>query len=299
MGAALQAALAEAATQDGVASRAQLRRHLSARQIGHATRSGKLEQVLPSVFAALGAPDTWRRRLRAIELWAGRGAALSHETAGALHGFNRVREGALAVTLCRSLELAAPYVVHRVARLPHGDVTTINGLRVTSPCRTLVDLACTLPQADLRACVDQALRQRRVTLEQLSNAVARSKHRRGVGVLRELIEGFDRGDGPTESELEALVLDLIAEAELPRPTKQRAVVAGGRLRRLDFHFPGTRVVIEADGYAYHAGLNAFEADRERLNALTLRGFRVLHWTWAALHERPHELLAQLQLALAQ
>ncbi len=71
----------------------------------------------------------------------------------------------------------------------------------------------------------------------------------------------------------------------------------GRRVRLDFRIPGTRVAIEADGYAHHATLSAFEGDRVRSNALTAAGYRVLHWTWQALRERPEELIDELWATL--
>jgi very-short-patch-repair endonuclease len=56
--------------------------------------------------------------------------------------------------------------------------------------------------------------------------------------------------------------------------------------------------VEADGYATHSSPLAFEKDRQRANSLTLRGFRVLQWTWKALHERPAELIRELTGVLA-
>lgn len=112
-------------------------------------------------------------------------------------------------------------------------------------------------------------------------------------MVRELLEEFRGGRGPTESELERLVLRVLDEARFPRPDQQRPIYAGGRLRRIDFCFAGPRLLIEADGYAYHASVQVFEDDRRRNNALVARGYTVLHWTWKALHEHPDRLLAEL------
>ena len=59
------------------------------------------------------------------------------------------------------------------------------------------------------------------------------------------------------------------------------------------------MVIEADGYAWHATVDAFERDRQRRNELTLRGLQTLQWTWSALRERPEELLIELATLLGQ
>ena len=125
----------------------------------------------------------------------------------------------------------------------------------------------------------------------------RSKRRPGVINLRELLRKFNGDGGPTESELERLCLELLELAELPKPRLQWALVAGKKRRRLDLFFDSFGVVVEADGYAFHSGIEAFEDDRERNNDLIVMNLRVLRWTWRALHERPEELVAQLFAAL--
>ena len=90
---------------------------------------------------------------------------------------------------------------------------------------------------------------------------------------------------------------MIAAAGVPRPKVQWAVVAGSKQRRLDLFFKDQGVVVEADGYATHSGIDSFEDDRVRNNSLAVSGLLVLHWTWRALHDRPEELIAELYVAL--
>ena len=253
-------------------------------------------ELFPEVYRVEGAPPTWRQRLTAASLWAARGFALSHHTAGRLHGFTRCRGEAVELTATRDLRFPAA-TVHRVQTLPVDELALVDGLRATSVTRTLLDLAAVDPERDVRACVDQALSRKWTSLDRLERALARVPHQRGVRFLRRLVDEYSGGEGPTESELEARVLELFEAAGLPRPHTQRRVMAGNRLRRLDFALPGTPLVIEADGYAHHSSPTAFEEDRARNNALTARGYRVLHWTWAAVNERPDQLVAQLCAAM--
>jgi very-short-patch-repair endonuclease len=188
--------------------------------------------------------------------------------------------------------------VHRVEPLPWRDLTSVEGFRLTCATRTLLDLSASQPFETLKRAADDALGRRLTTVDRLAAAVERSRGRRGIRALRELVSAYQGGDGPTESELESLVLEVIEAAGLPRPRCQTPVRAGGRARRLDFLFPVQRVVIEADGYAHHASPESFEQDRRRTNSLTAQGYRVLHWTWRALRERPQELLCELRAALA-
>ena len=190
-------------------------------------------------------------------------------------------------------------VTHRVDTLSHHDVTTISGLQVTSVTRTLLDLAKDEPPAMVRAAVDEALRRKLTDLDKLEAALERVPREPGTAFLKQLIAGYRGDDGPSESELEARVMELFDAYGLPRPVRQRTVRAGKRERRLDFLVPGTNVVIEGDGYAYHSSVEVFEKDRERNNALIARGYRVLHWTWAAMRERPDELAEQLLAVLAR
>lgn len=171
------------------------------------------------------------------------------------------------------------------------------GMRVTSLLRTVLDLAATESERDVEAALDSALTRKLTTSEDLRRFVDRHAGERGVVLLRRLLERYEGGDGPSESELESRVLELVDDAGLPRPVRQQSIKLGGRTRRLDFRFAGSNVVIEADGFAWHANPVSFEKDRQRANALAARGLVVLHWTWAALEERPDVLVTELLRAL--
>ncbi|MCC6333413.1 MAG: DUF559 domain-containing protein [Myxococcales bacterium] len=311
----VRAALALAAMQHGVLRRDQaFQLGLSARQVDRLRANGAWRDVFRSVYRVDGAPETWLCRLHAAALWAagnrreatrlyrerpGRQVgdhvyAISHRAAAALHGFNRYPEGALELSVTRGTRCPASLTIYRVdALLPEKDVIDVGGLSVTSIPRTLVDLARSEADDDVRASVEQALSRRWMKLEELEKALRRSGRRPGIPFLKALVREYQGGDGPAESELESRVFELFKEAGLPRPLRQQRVRGRGRQRRLDFLIPGTRVVIEADGYAHHSSLEAFEEDRQRTNALLARGFKVLHWTWAGLHDDPQRLLTEL------
>lgn len=290
--------LRRAASQHGAIARWQaLQCGLSRQQLRSLLRLGRWVRALPGVFLVAGAPEDWRQKLHAALLWAGPGAALSHRTAAALHGFARFRESGVQLVSPREKRSPRGMTLYKVDTLRGADVARLEGLTVTSVTRTLLDLAATEPEADVRACLDEALRRKWTTLDDFELVLRDHEGKRGVARLRRLVAALQGAGGPTESALEDKVLDLLDAEGLPRPVSQHAVYAGGRLRRLDFKFANSRVVIEADGYAYHSSPAAFERDRERLNALRVRGFVVLQWTWRALLERPDELVAQLRHVL--
>ena len=291
------ALMVAAAECGGLVTRAELMKALSARQLKTRLRSGALVRVFPAVYRHVAAPQTPRQNVAALLLWAGHGAVLSHKTAAALHGLEGFLEGSLEVTITRQLRAPKGVVVHRVSAISHRDVVEVDDLSVTSVTRTLIDLAAETDSLTLRAAFDHALREKKTTLKALQRVAGRSSNRPGIIDVRALLHELKGVGGPTESQLEALALDLIAAAGLPRPEVQRAVVAGAARRRLDLLFKNQGVVIETDGYATHAGIDSFEDDRARNNSLIAGGLRVLHWTWAALHDRPEELIAELYVAL--
>jgi len=294
-----KSAAAIAARQLGVLSRDQARgAGLSERQINHRLTSGGWERLYPTVFRLQGTSRSWRQRLYAVSLWAGAGFAFSHRCAAALHGFDRFSSERVELVTTRRVRLEAPAVVHRVSALSWRDVVSVESFRVTSATRTLLDLAASETPEDLKAGLDQALRRKWTTLERLEVAL-QSRQGKGLSTLREWVDEYRGGDGPSESELESRVLELFEAAMLPQPQRQRAIKVAGKLRRLDFNIPGTPLIIEADGYAHHSSSKAFEDDRSRDNALVARGYVVLRWTWKALLERPDELVQEVLQATAR
>lgn len=287
-----------AGRQQGVVARAQvLGEGMSARAIDGRRARGRWSSLLPGVYRIEGSPPGWWQQVTATALWAGERGVLSHRTAAAVWGLSRYREvGRIHVTV--GVFLPAPsWVATHQSTLRPKDLVVHRGLRITSIPRTLLDLAKKDDPADVEAAADSALAKKLTTVPELRRFVNRHRGHRGIRLLRRLVEGYEGGNGPVESELESRVLELIDRAGLPRPRRQQRLSLGGQRRRLDFCFPGTNVVIEADGYASHASPTAFETDRARANALAVRGYVVLRWTWSGIRDRPQALLDELARAL--
>ena len=267
--------------------------------IARRVAAGVWSRVLPAVFRLGGAARTHAQRLQAAALWAGDDGVLSHGAAAVVWGFDVFREAPPELTMTCDRRLDGVLRVHRVDSLARAEIVTRRGLRITSMTRTLLDVAAAGDDRATRACLNEALRRRWLTVETLRRLVADAQGARGVEVLRELLHELEGGDGPTESQLEDAVVEALIWEGLPRPRRQCAVVVDGRVRRLDFQFAGTPVVLEADGFAWHSTSRSFEEDRARHNALTARGFIVICWTWAALHQHPERLARQLREVLAR
>ena len=293
--------LQTAAEQDGLITRKQARKLLTERQLQWRLKTKAWVAVLPKVYRIEGAPIGWRQNLRALSLWAKKDFALSHRTAARVHGldhFNEAEELELILVRHRETEFAK---VHRVKALTKAEkFETDDGFTITSMARTVIDLASmkSVDTKTLKASVNQALRQKKVTLDEVDVVLNRVRGTRGCPRVRTIVHELRGGDGVLESELEEVVDDVIEMAELPKPEKQRIVKVGGRVRRIDFLYRAQRVIIEAEGYAWHSDVISFEKDRQRRNSLTAAGYVVLQWTWTALQDRPEELIRELVTLLA-
>src|SRR5207247_278256 len=120
----------------------------------------------------------------------------------------------------------------------------------------------------------------------------------GAILLAELMRERQAGSTPPASILESRLRRLLTGSGLPKPTEQWEIQDRGRLvARVDFAYPEAHIAIEADGYRYHSGKVAWQRDRTRRNALTSRGWRVLHVTWDDLHDRPTNVVSDIRAAL--
>lgn len=184
--------------------------------------------------------------------------------------------------------------IHRTARLDRKDTRRIEGIPVTSPARTLLDLSTVLPASPLERAVAEAEVRRLVRRSEPLVQLNRHRGRRNVGALRALL---DRDGGPalTRSRAEEELLRLVRAASLPPP--QTNVRIGGY--EVDFLWREKRVVVEVDGFAFHSSRAAFERDRRRDAELQGRGFTVIRVTWRQLVDEPEAVIARIAAALAR
>jgi very-short-patch-repair endonuclease len=262
--------------------------------VAHRLSTGSLHRVFPSVFA-VGHPalEPWALETAAL-LFGGDDCVLSHSTAAALWGFVPVVPPEVAVTLVRRHVRRPPGVrVHRVDALDARDVRFREGLPVTAPARTLIDLAGEASGGAVEAALNEARVLQLVTDEQLQEAMERCPLRTGVGHLRALLTG-ERGPALTRSEAERRLRRIVEDGELPWP--QFNVWLHGYL--VDAVWAGAKLVVEVDGYGVHGQRRAFESDRRRDQQLAADGFLVVRMTRRQLRNEPMAVLARLAQALA-
>ena len=240
-----------------------------------------------------------RARVDAVLLGAPASAVVSHVTAARLWGLEVPLVGEDArvhVTVPPETRIRhrADRRVH-CAALPDEQITRRLGVRVTSPGRTWLDLAGTLPPAALLAVADQMLGRRypRPTLERF---VAGARGVRGIRTARRVLAVADRRSG---SPMESVLRWLVLEAGLPAPDLQHVVrdAAGAFVARVDLAWPEREVVVEFDGDV-HRERRVFVDDVRRQNGLVLAGWTVLRFTSADVLGRPQRVLEVLGSALS-
>jgi predicted transcriptional regulator of viral defense system len=178
--------------QYGVITRGQILELLPERSLTRFIKAGLLERIYSGVYRIATAPLTWRGEVLAAVYRAGEEAVASHGTAGALWKFTGFEDGAIDVTTPNRMRPWEGAVVH-LRELPDAQVTKIGLIPVTTIARTIFDLASVVDQRRLGRALDDAIRQRRVSLPKVIGVFEElgGPGRQGTTVMRHVLEQRD------------------------------------------------------------------------------------------------------------
>ncbi|MDP9134149.1 MAG: DUF559 domain-containing protein [Actinomycetota bacterium] len=280
------AALAQ--RQHGVVARRQLvALGLGSRAIDHRVQCGRLHPIHRGVYAVGHRVLSRHGRWMAAVLSAGPDAVLSHQSAAALWGLRTTARTRIDVTTPNTLRARRGLHPH-CAVLPQDEHTVHEGIPVTTPARTLLDLAGVLDRQGL----DRVLNEAEVLrLPGPAPLLERYPRKRGTKNLRSLLP-TSRRSTPTRSELEDAFLAFLDDHRLPRP-ETNTVIEG---YEVDAVWREAKLIVELDGYATHGTRRGFERDRIRDRRLTTAGWRVVRITWQQLAQ-PGDLAEALDTLL--
>jgi very-short-patch-repair endonuclease len=262
-------------------------------------------RLYDGVYRIAGSPSTWRSELRAAAVAAGEGAAISHKSAAALYELPTGREDLIELTCVRWKRTIQPnLVVHESRRLDVRDIQVVDGIPVTRPERTLLDLASQFPRANyLEFLVQAARRKRLITYASTKEMFDRHARRglKGVSALRETLERWDPDSRPTESEMETMLLQALRRNGLPEPVLQHEVFdsAGLFIARPDAAYPDVALTIEYDSKQEHSDEFQIARDARRRNALQTSGYVVLSARYADLKAGGTEICNQISAIIRQ
>jgi very-short-patch-repair endonuclease len=227
----------------------------------------------------------------AAVLSCGSGALLSHRSAAVLCGLLARFKG-VEVVIPHSAYRRRPGIrIHRRADLSREHRRVVDGIPVTDPVSTLVDLASCAPEWQVERAINEADRLDLVDPETLRGAVEAHLPRPGMACLRRLL-----GCGAlTDTGLERKFLALARAADLPRPETQARVNG----YRVDFYWPRIELVVEADGWCHHRTPGEQATDRRRDQAHTAAGLTTLRFAESQIRYAPHEVVRRLKAVAAR
>lgn len=268
------------------------------RQIEYRVGRGYWTVIRKGVYQ-IAEPRDRRDLMRAvIGVWAR--AVVSHETAAGLHEipFIAASDQVIVSNHTRTTHHYPGIQVVRTHDLDAWHVTEVDGIRVTTVARTVIDLAVHRTPRHIGAIVDRLVSDERLELVELE-AVLRATGRRGKPGTTTMRRVLERRVGPnrSESELERRGRALIERGGLPAPIPEFPV-PWSTGRRFDDAYPTLRIAIEWDSRRFHGQVASFEADRMRDRDAAVHGWMVVRFTWDDVHRHPGRVVDTLRALLA-
>lgn len=300
MGGSLKEIIEFANRNGGVITRSEaIALGMAPRTLRRKVTEGVLVELRRGVLALPGAPDphilalhTACRKL---------GAIVSHQSAAYLQHLDRPRHVKPTVSVLRNrTKDLAGVRVHQTTDLEVDQVEVVEGLPITIPERTIIDLSGVISEKILSRILDNGLAAGIVDYPKLVDLFGRIGRRGkpGTARLRGLLEARGTGYVPADSELERRLLAVLLDAGLPQPELQfRAPWLQAVNGRVDLAYVAEKLVIEGDSRRWHLLSEAFETDRLRDNAAQLSGWRILRFTWREIIDHPERVASTVRRAL--
>ncbi|HET9591466.1 MAG TPA: DUF559 domain-containing protein [Solirubrobacterales bacterium] len=184
---------------------------------------------------------------------------------------------------------------HR-AQLADDEWLVRDGIPVTSPFRTIFDLAAVVKMRELERAFHEAEAREVTDRVSLPMLLERYPGRRGSKSLRALLEA-GTPVGITRNDFEEAFVALVDRYDLPRPRMNADLAVRKRFFEIDALWERERVAVELDSRGIHGTRKKFESDRQRDRILVAEGWQTMRVTWRQLQEEPQAIAEDLRLAL--
>lgn len=287
--------------QHGLVGREQARAAgLTDRQVDGLVAGGTWVRVERGIYRHHAVPPSWQNRLLATCL--ATGGIASHFSAAAVWGLDSFSPGRKSHIVvppgCWSRRPGAR--IREYTQFASADRREVDGIPVTGPAVTLLDLAGVVPMERLVVALDAARRRQLVdwvvlvrTLDQHAR-----RGRNGSARFRELLDRHLGSSALPDSAWNRSVANLLEAAGLPRPELEHPVTADGTTWRLDLAYPSHRLGIELQSVAWHLDRRSQRRDARKLRALQRLGWTVYPFTWSEWTDHPTALVGLVAEALA-
>jgi hypothetical protein len=231
----------------------------------HALRSGYVA-IHPDVYVPRGVELSAVARAQAAWLWSRRRGVVAGRSASALHGARWV-DGRAPAELLYSYRRPPKAIRTWSDCFNDDEIQTLAGMRVTTPQRTALDVACRYQVSKAVAAIDALTRATDLKLVDVEHLAERYKGRRGIRRARIALDLVDAG---AESPRETWLRLLLIRAGFPAPQTQIPVYDdhGQLVAVLDMGWENIKLAVEYEGDQHRTDRRQFNKDIGRLEALT-------------------------------
>jgi hypothetical protein len=259
--------------------------------------NGLLNRVGKHSFAMAGSTSTFGRGIAAGLADLGGHGVVAGRAGARLYGLDDFGDAAQEFLIPRAHRMftTGGLVCSTSRPLTRADIVTVQGFKCLTAERLILESPLFgFTKAETENAIDSSIRLRLVAEQRLRSRVVRD-HNRGINGSRQLLDSLVDSGG--ESRLERWFLRLVRQAGIARPTLQKTFRDGTRIvARVDAFFPGG-LVVEVSGHGTHASRRQLQTDAQRRTELTLRGLRVMTFTYNDVRDRPAWVISQLREAL--
>jgi very-short-patch-repair endonuclease len=246
--------------------------------------------ALPGVYVLAGVPGSFEQRLWIGWLAVGPGAVVSHESAAQLHAIPDVVRDRVTLTTAHGWhQRLSGIVVHQLDDVLGDHRMALRGLPVTTPARTVVDLAAVVHPARLARIVEDTHHARIASHLEVGRCMASVARRGkpGIGRLARVLDHLTATNSKSMSKLERMLFEVLSAAGLPRPVSQfpfpgRQFTNGC----VDAAYADVKLIIEVDGRTWHTRISAIKRDHERDAAAARHGWQTLRLLWEHVDSDP-------------
>jgi hypothetical protein len=255
--------------------------------------AARYTRVFRDVYVDPDTQVTAALRAKAGWLWAKRQGVVAGFAAAALHGSKWVGD-TTTVELFHENRHRLPGLRTRGDRIGEDEIVIVDGVPVSSPTRTALDLGCWYPTTSGVAAIDALARATDIKAADVELLAQRYPGRRGIARARLAISLFDPG---AQSPKETWLRLVLVQAGLPRPQTQIPVFDefGSAIAYLDMGWEDVKVAVEYDGDHHRSDRSQYNWDIRRLERLQHRGWILIR---VVAGDRPADIVRRVRTALS-
>jgi very-short-patch-repair endonuclease len=265
-------------------------------------QTGELDRRCEGVYRISGLPSSWEADLLEV-CWAQSPQGwVSHRSAARLWGSSDFNDRVLDVLVSRHLRrprAKARFRLHESKLLDPIDMTVLRNIPVTSPARTVADVAAVVSEERLEYLVETMQRLRRCTIADIEEAALRLAvpGRRGRKKLRMVLARQGGRARSVDSATNFRMRTLVVQAGFGEPMMEFWIEADSGSYFADLAYPDDRLLIECVSVTWHLRNESYDRDSARRNELIGKGWRVLEFTWNQVFNDADAVVAAVRRAI--